>query len=551
MECFMHDLLLIAVEFGGYISPVKLVLFLIVFFLWILLVNWVNSDAKNVGTKDIFWTGIVFGAGAIATLAWLIMPVFSIGLLFHLIIVGTTSIAYVMHRNARVPDFNRVLTLRHLKGLLSNEKKQVAQLENMVFITANNNEVPVPQPKTADFYGYQAAYKLLLNAVKHRASDIIFSPTAENYQVSYYVDGATLKQPAITKEQADYFNRFIKSLADLDINEKRKPQKGKFRVRHEADFSDWQVTAAGSTAGEQINLKHLTKEDIIRLDDLNLTAKQLEQLRPLNQAQNGLFIVAGPKKSGVTTTFYALLRNHDPYIYGVSTLERQPSAEFKNISQNIYTLSDTGTTTYAKKLQAIIRAEPDVIGVANCTDPETAQVACKAAKEKVVYVVLEAENAIKAMAKWIKLVGDTNLAVSNLVGISNQRLLRKLCEKCKQAYEPNKELFRKFNIPAEKTKVLYRAADAYYNKRGKASTCDNCHGLGLVGRMGVFEIIMMNNQLRKAVVQSKSLSEINTQFRRAKMLYLQEQALRHVIAGTTAINEMVRILSSPKQKKSK
>jgi type II secretory ATPase GspE/PulE/Tfp pilus assembly ATPase PilB-like protein len=151
----------------------------------------------------------------------------------------------------------------------------------------------------------------------------------------------------------------------------------------------------------------------------------------------------------------------------------------------------------------------------------------------------------------MKLVGNRSLAVDTLLGVSCQRLLRKLCEDCKQAYEPNKELLRKFNVPADKAKVLYRPGKVQYDKRGKPFTCESCQGTGYVGRMGVFEIVIMNDELKNVIKQSKSLSEISTQFRRAKMLYLQEQTLRRVIAGTTSINEMVRVLSSDKEHKAK
>ena len=135
------------------------------------------------------------------------------------------------------------------------------------------------------------------------------------------------------------------------------------------------------------------------------------------------------------------------------------------------------------------------------------------------------------------------------MGISNQRLVRMLCDECKQAYEPNKEILHKFNIPAEKAKVLYRAGKVLYDKHGKPSTCENCQGTGFIGRTGIFETIIINDELRKTIKQSKSLSEIATQFRRAKMLYLQEQALKKIVAGTTSINEMVRVLSTSKKKK--
>jgi len=544
----MPDLLLASIEYGGYISPVKLIVFLILFFLWLPLPGWVYKDARAVGTKEVFWTAIVLGAGAGAALIWLLVPVFVIGMLLFVIIVAATSISYAMHRNTRVADFERILTADHIKGLFARETKGLDTSKDFIFITANNNEVPVPEPKTPDFFGYKSAYDILADATRRRASDIIFLPTPQNYNITYYIDGAALKQPAIARERMEYFIHFVKNLADLDTDERRKPQKGIFTIRHKEENTDWEVSTAGSTAGEQVKLKPITQQSITRLADIGLTAEQYEQVNKVRETKQGILIITGPKKSGVTTTFYSLLRNHDAFINSIHTLERQPSTALPNITQNVFTLSDTSTTTYAKKLQAVVRMEPDIVGVADCTDTETAQIACAAAKDgKIIYLTLEADNILKALGKWIKLVGDRNVVAETVLGISNQRLLRKLCDECKQPYEPNRELLRKFNIPAEKTKVLYRAGKVKYTKRGKPITCENCQGTGFVGRMSVFETIIINDQLQEAIRESKSLSEIATQFRRAKMLYLQEQALKKVIDGTTSVNEMVRALSK-KQK---
>jgi type II secretory ATPase GspE/PulE/Tfp pilus assembly ATPase PilB-like protein len=473
-------------------------------------------------------------------------------MLFYLIAVGAISLAYVKHRNARVLDFDRVLTVEHFKSLLVSKEKKLEALKSFSFVTSNNNEVPVPEPRTPDFFGYKTAYEILSDAIWRRTSSIMFSPTAQDYKVAYYVDGASLKQPSIARDQMKYFIRFVKNLADLDTKEKRKPQKGKFKIRRNKEDVQWEVATAGSTAGEQLRLKQITQENIARLTDIGLMPEQNEQLNQFRGVKQGLFIISGPKKSGVTTTLYALLRNHDAFINSINTLERQPSNQLPNITQNIFTLSDTGTTTFAKKLQTVVRMGPDIVGVADCEDTETAQIACAAVKDgKLVYVTLKADSVIQALGKWLKFVGDRRLAAETLLGISNQRLLRKLCDPCKQAYAPDKELFKKFNITAEKTKVLYRPGKVQYDKHGKPSTCENCQGTGHFGRTGVLEIITMNNELRKVVKQSKSLPEIGSQFRRAKMLYLQEQALRKVIAGTVAINEMIRVLSTSKTKKTK
>ncbi len=541
----------VSVAFGGYISIIKILLFLAMFMGWLPLLVWVHDDAKALETKGPFWTIIILSAGAIGILVWLVIPIFIIAMLFYVIAVGVTSLAYVKFRNARVLDFDRILTVDHIKSVLVSDEKKLEGLKSFTFITANKNEVPVPEPRTPDFFGYKIAYEILKDAMWRRASSIALSPTPQDYQVAYNVDGAVLKQPNIAKDQIEYFIRFIKHLSDLDIDERRKPQKGKFMI-HRAkgkNYIDWEVATAGSTAGEQVRLKQLTQESVARLGELGLMPEQYEKLSKFREVKQGVFIISGPEKSGVTTTLYALLRNHDAFLNNINTLEKQPSDQLPNITQNVFNLSDTGTTTFAKKLQTVVRMGPDIIGVSSCEDAQTAQVACAAAKDgKLIYIILKADSVMQALAQWLKLIGDRNLVARSLLGISNQRLLRKLCDECKQGYTPDKEQFRKFNISAERTKVLYRAGKVQYDKRGKPSTCENCQGTGYLGRTSVFEMITINKELAK-IIQSQPVPEIAKQFRRAKMLYLQEQALRKVINGTTTINEMIRALKG-KEKKS-
>jgi type II secretory ATPase GspE/PulE/Tfp pilus assembly ATPase PilB-like protein len=548
----MLDQLLGAVEYGGYISILKLIGYMALFFAWLPLIGWVHHDAKILETKDVFWTGLILGVGGAAAIIWLLIPVYLGGMLFYLIAAGGVALAYVKHRNSMVLDYDRVLTIEHVKSLMVSKEKKLAALKSFTFVTANKNEVPLPEPRTADFFGYKTSYDILSDAIWRRASGVAFSPTAEDYKVSYFVDGTSLKQPSLAKEQMGYFITFVKELAALDSKERRKPQKGRFQVRRGKDDMPWEVTTAGSTAGEQVRLKHIEQETISKLDDIGLMPEQLAQFGQLRGVKQGVVVISGPRQSGVTTTLYSLLRNHDAFINSVNTLERQPSGDLPNITQNVYALSDTGTTTFGAKLQAVMRMGPDIMGVADCEDAETARVVCAAAKDgKLVYVTVNADSVLQALGKWMKYVGDKNLVTETLLCVGNQRLLRKLCEECKQGYAPDKELFKKFNITAEKTKVLYRAGKVQYDKHGKPLTCDHCQGTGYFGRTGIFEFAVINDDLRKAIRKSKTLPEIGAHFRRAKMLYLQEQVLRKVIAGTASINEMIRVLSASKAKKTK
>ncbi len=543
----MTNSLLMAVEYGGYISIVKLALFLACYFPWLLLLGWAHKDAKGVGTNVPLWIGVLLGAGVAGILIWWLIPIFIVGLLVYAIAVGGTALAYIKHRNTRVLDFDKVLTIDHIKSMVSKSEKLHA-MENFMFITANNNEVPPPEPRTPTFFGYRTAYDVLTDAMWRRTSTISFAPKGDTYEVVYNIDGAATKQPPLPRDQMEYLIHFIKEVAGLDAKEKRKPQKGKFRTRQVKVNTDWEVQTAGSTAGEQVRLKRITKESALRLSDVGLTQDQFAQLDQFKEKKQGLFLVTGPKGSGVTTTMYALVRNHDAFLNSINTIEKQPTGQLLNVTQTIFSLTDTGTTTYAKKLQSIVRMGADIIGVGECEDAETAKIASAAAKDgKIVYVAMESGSVLQAFGKWLKMVEDRKLVAETLVGISNQRMLRRLCETCKQGYTPNKELLKKFNLPAEKAKVLFRPGKEVFDKRGKPSMCEDCQGTGFIGRTGVFEMILLDDDLRKAVKTVKQLPELGVQFRKAKMLYMQEQALRKVIAGTTAINEMLRVLAPAKK----
>jgi type II secretory ATPase GspE/PulE/Tfp pilus assembly ATPase PilB-like protein len=543
--------LLAAVDYGGYISLWKLILFVLAFFAWAPMMNWVFTDTQAVRTNTFVWT-LTMAISGIATLfLWLMIPFFFVGLLLYLIVFSGVAMAYVTHRNSRVADFEKVLTVDHLRRLFVNPQKKIERsAHGITFFTANGNEAPVPEPKSLELEGFVGICDLIDDAVWNRADVIHLVPQREEYGVFYEIDGVPAKQDPKPREEVDRLIYYAKQLAVLEVQEKRKPQKGHFKaILPENKQTSWEVQTSGSTAGEQIRFRRVSELLSRKVQDLGFNENQLESIQSLREIESGVVLVTGPKKSGVTTTFYTLLGNHDPFINNINTLEKEPAAELQNITQFSYSLSDTGTTTFARKLQSVFRKGPEIVGVGDCDDAQTAALCCSGASDgRIVYVSFEANSVVEAVQKWIKWVGDKKLVADTLVAVINQRLVRKLCRDCRVPYQPNPALFKKFNIPPDEAHTFYRPGEIEYDKHGKPIVCQTCQGTGFYGRIGLFETIRIKDELREVIGQVKSSKEIMSAFRRAKMLYIQEQAIKKVSAGETSINEVIRSFAAESKK---
>ena len=155
-------------------------------------------------------------------------------------------------------------------------------------------------------------------------------------------------------------------------------------------------------------------------------------------------------------------------------------------------------------------------------------------------MVLAAASVNEVMEKWLKFVGNNNLVADTLTTVINQRLVRRLCADCRQSYQPNPRLFKKFNITPEEAGTFYRPGEIEYDKHGKPIACETCQGTGFFGRIGLFETVRVDDELKDVIRKAKSPQEITSAFRRSGMLYMQEQSIKKVSAGVTSINEVIR-----------
>jgi type II secretory ATPase GspE/PulE/Tfp pilus assembly ATPase PilB-like protein len=304
------------------------------------------------------------------------------------------------------------------------------------------------------------------------------------------------------------------------------------------------VRTDGTTHGQRLQLHVVQELARTRLEDLGMPDDLRGRLEKINAVEAGLIIVSAPPGNGLTSTLYSLLRKHDAFMQQLATLESVVTVELENITQQTY----RDQTELTGQLGSLLRRDPDVVMLDGCKTPQTAKLICQAAGSKNFLLGMGAENSFVALAKWIKVCGDRPTAVAPLRAITCQVLLRALCPDCREAYRPPQALLAKLNLPADRIEHFYRPPTRQLtDEKGKPVVCPTCRGTGYRGRTAAFELLEMTEAIRELIVQDASLSQIKSACRKNKMLYLQEQALRKVIAGATSIEEVVRV-SKSKQK---
>ena len=259
----------------------------------------------------------------------------------------------------------------------------------------------------------------------------------------------------------------------------------------------------------------------------------------------GIILVSGPPRNGVTSTLYSLLREQDAYVKQLVALEAKVVSDLENVTQHAYGPDDK----LAEMLAPAIRHDPDVIMVDQCPDEQTASLIVDAAENKLVLVGMGARDSFSALGKWARICGDAKAAVANLRATLCQVLLRKICQRCREPYHPDPQLLAKANIPADKVGNFFRPpGKPPVDDKGVPIICSACQGTGYLGRTGAFELLEITDEIRRMVIGGSTLREIKAACRKNKMLYLQEQALRKVIAGHTSVKEVLRVSQRSKKK---
>ncbi len=373
---------------------------------------------------------------------------------------------------------------------------------------------------------------IVSEAVKAQASDIHLEAYQDSFKIRYRVDGILYDFLSPPKRIQPALVSRIKVMANMNIAEKRLPQDGRLQVRAGDQEIDIRVSSIPITAGERLVLRLLNKSSaIFQLSELGLEQDKFDLIYHLIRYANGIILVTGPTGSGKTTSLYAALSSiHKPDI-NIITVEDPVEYQISGINQ-IQVNQKIGLT-FARGLRSIVRQDPDVILIGEIRDKETAEIAVQSALTgHLVFSTLHTNDSASAITRLVDIGVEPFLISSSIIAVIAQRLVRVLCPHCKERYVPDVEAIKSIGGNPER----FRGAEIY-RKKG----CPQCLHTGYSGRVGIFEIMVMTENMKKIIISTHDSGRIEEAAVKQGMTTLREDGIRKVLAGETSIAEVLRV----------
>ena len=374
---------------------------------------------------------------------------------------------------------------------------------------------------------------MLAQAIANGASDIHLEPFEDEFKMRYRIDGVLYEMKTQPKEIAMAIVSRIKILSKLDIAERRLPQDGRisYQLSPDKEPIDLRVAVLPTMYGESVVLRVLDRSAVqLELDRIGLREDELAKMRLIINKPNGIVLVTGPTGSGKTTTLYAALRELNQVDTKILTAEDPVEYDIDGMIQCQVNLEQE--LTFARLLRSFLRQDPDIILVGEIRDLETAQISIQASLTgHLVFATLHTNDAPSSILRLLDLGVESFLLTATIEAIVAQRLVRRICTKCKEEFAPSEEHLMELNL---------RTADVQGRTLYRGRGCDNCTKSGYKGRMAIFEIMLMDDELRDLVMQQASTAVLQTESRKRGMRTLRESGLLALYEGQTTIDEIVR-----------
>ncbi|MFY9704570.1 MAG: type II secretion system ATPase GspE [Desulfobacterales bacterium] len=409
-----------------------------------------------------------------------------------------------------------------VQGLEEDGSNIISELEDTADLLDDTSDAPI----------IKLVNHILSQSIKARASDIHIEPYQDSFKVRYRIDGILYDLLTPPKWiQAALISR-IKVMAKLNIAEKRLPQDGRLDIKIGAQDIDVRVSTIPTQFGERVVLRLLNKTSaVFDLPEIGLSPDRLALLKELVHSPNGIILNTGPTGSGKTTTLYAILTTINKPDINIITIEDPVEYQIKGISQ--IQVNPKIELTFARGLRSIVRQDPDVILIGEIRDKETADIAVQSALTgHLVFSTLHTNDSASAITRLVDIGVEPFLISSSLIAVIAQRLLRTLCSDCKEAYKPDDLAFKSIGMDPERfsDRRIYRAKG-----------CENCFHTGYKGRNAIFEIMVLNEELRSLILKSYDSNVIKKRALEMNMLSLRQDGIQKLLNGVTTIEEVFRV----------
>ena len=464
---------------------------------------------------------------------------------------GVFCVAMADPQNIHILDDLRFMLNCEVKGMVSSEKDVEDAIERIygaegetiedIIDALNSAEGVHGEADSLDLEKLQAAAGqkpiieflnlLLLQAIKAKASDIHFEPFEHEFKVRYRVDGVLYEMSPPPKHLALPITSRIKVMSNLDISERRLPQDGRIDLVVGGNPVDLRVSTLPTIFGESVVMRVLDRTVVsLNLEELGLTEEEMTEFRSLLKRPHGIVLVTGPTGSGKTTTLYSALNELNKPDVKIITTEDPVEYEIEGLIQ-IPIRPEIGVS-FAACLRSILRHDPDIILVGEIRDLETAEIAIEAALTgHLVFSTLHTNDAPTAVTRLIDLGVEPFLIAATVQASIAQRLVRKICPKCKTPFAPTDEMMIELNLKSE---------DIENNMFHYGKGCDYCSHTGYKGRTAIFERMVMNRDLRELIADSQPTELIRAKALEFGMKTLREAGLIKIFNGQSTVQEVVR-----------
>jgi len=371
---------------------------------------------------------------------------------------------------------------------------------------------------------------VLLEAIRNRASDVHFEPFEDEFKMRYRIDGVLYEMLPPPKAIAVAIASRIKVMSNLDIAERRLPQDGRIELVVNGNPVDLRVAVLPTMFGESVVMRVLDRSNVqLDLERLGLREDDLRVLRQLIRRPHGIILVTGPTGSGKTTTLYAALNELNRVETKILTSEDPVEYDIDGLIQ--CQINEAVGLTFARCLRSFLRQDPDIVLVGEVRDLETGQISVQASLTgHLVFSTLHTNDAPSSIARLLDLGLEPFLVTATLEAIVAQRLVRLICPHCKEEFHPTEEMLMELGLTTDDT-----AGRVFYTGKG----CDYCRSTGYSGRVAIYEIMILDDELRDQIVQRRSSNVLRETARKHGMRTLRESGLLAIYDGLTTIEEVV------------